>query len=177
MVIIEKVNYKNLFDLIINRNTNEKLLPRIKFAKNFIPEIKELNKAEKQGTPLNRYHFVVKHKINNKTFIDGLIGICDIEYKNKALLLHKPFLTKVDYLVEGAKIIVNDYCIDKLHLKELYSNIHFIGGPYWVDIGDDFWGKFGYDSRSTCPYPGAEDWPHHLGWRYRKMLNNKEQTR
>lgn len=172
MVIVEKVNYKNLFDLIINRNTNEKLLPRIKFAKNFIPEIKELNKAEKQGTPLNRQHFMVKHKINNKTFIDGLIGIFHIEQGNQAELdiLSTLEFNKVDYLVEGAKIIVNDYCIDKWHLNELYSYGDF-NIPMHIA---EFWNKFGYDS--ATPIAGRFDMTE-VYWFYRKMLNNKEQTR
>lgn len=172
MVIIEKLNYKNLFDLVINRHTNKKLLKRINFAGNCIPEIKELNKAEKRGTPLNRYHFMVKHKVNNKTFIDGLIGIFHIEEGNQAELgiLSTLKFDKVDYLVEGAKIIVNDYCIDKWHLKELYSYADFDSPNYL----SDFWKKFGYDSAD--PVAGRVDMTE-IYWCYRKMLNNKEQTR
>ena len=171
MIIVEKVNYKNLFDLAINRDTNEKFLKRVHFARNFIPEIKELNKAEKQGTPLNRHHFMVKHKMNNKTFIDGLVGICHIEEGNRAELniLNTLKFDKVDYLVEGAKIIVNDYCIDKWHLKELYSYADFDSPNYL----SDFWKKFGYDSAD--PVAGRVDMTE-IYWFYRKMLNSKAQT-
>lgn len=171
MVIVEKVNYKNLFDLVINRNTNEKFLNRVKFVKNFIPEIKKLNKAEKQDTLLNRQHFMVKHKINNKTFIDGLVGIYHIEQGNRAELdvLSTLEFNKVDYLVEGAKIIVNDYCIDKWHLNELYSYGDF-NTPMHIA---EFWKKFGYDSAD--PIAGRVDMTE-VYWFYRKMLNNKEKT-
>ena len=165
MIIVEKVNYKNIFNLMLDQNI--KLSKRINTSLDFIPEIYKLKKAEKQKTPLNRQHFMVSHKLEDKMFIDGMVGIQSIDTVNKkARLCVLPF-SKVDYLVNGAKIIVNDYCIDQLHLNKLYTHIDYEA----PDNIFEFWSKFGYDSKHL-DFFCDDTW-----WVYIKILNNKEKTK
>jgi len=147
MVIVNRMDYKDVFYLMTDKTID--LSTRFKTSLKCISEIHKFKQAEKQGTLLNRCLFTVNHKneSKDKIYFDGIVGVATLETNIEAGLCVFPSSnTDIDYLVDGTKLIVNDYCINKLHLKKLYTRI---------DFGDEklheFMNKFGYTDRTFYP--------------------------